>query len=497
MIRASEQAGSLVTGWISSCLFCPATRDDDEKFHHRQSIKQRGAERDMQICHTQPHLVPPMRLVVYDDLPSPGPPPRRASSIPSWVVEGSRSLASRASNRASMTFRRKSAAPAPLRISAPSDFRRVPTFSLQPGDSAFRPLELSFNTPKNPLPDLLHIFDNIQLDHERHHQEIPGLKRPPRALSSPADVNPLHFSRPGSHYPSSSFQLPRKPVGSGSRRSSLATLEQLLDRQSVPIASPLIPHFSTRSSTVTGLTASVISPLPSRLDFPESGGADIPVNQQRPVTTTTTTSTSSRVPQTPRLPDRPIPTDDQPVLPQSHNPPTTPLDTRPLTTTSSSSESTLQRTPPRAGRVTQWLFQTGPKPFALGSWKPPQAAHLVNPFRVRSRTLSGSTVVSAQTNMTAATTVAGPPVRASTSSSFAPESSALAKELELAPSTSFSRPLPPSASPATRHPLLPSMSDDRTYPTIYEGQPQKHHEYEDLALSHYGNYRHSAVGVAF
>ncbi|EAU38081.1 predicted protein [Aspergillus terreus NIH2624] len=421
---------------------------------------------------------------VTHSLICPGPPPRRASSIPWWVAEGSRSLASRASNRASVAFRRKSAAPAPLRISAPSDFRRVPTFSLQPDDSAFRPLELSFNTPKNPLPDLLHIFDDIQLNDERQRQGILGLNRPPRALSSPADVNPLRFSRPGSHHPSSSFQLPRKPVGSGSRRSSLATLEQLLDRQSIPIASPLIPHFSLRSSAVTGLTASVISPLPSRLDFPGAGGADIAVNQQRPATATTTT-TSSRVPHTPHLPDRPIPTDDQPIPPQSHHPPTTPLDTRPPTTTSS--ESTLQRTPPRAGRVTQWLFQTSPKPFALSSWKPPQAAHLVNPFRVRSRTLSGSTAVSSQTSMTAATTVAGPPVRTSTSSSFAPGSSALAKELELTPSVSFSRPLPSSAHP----------SDERTYPTIYEGQPQKHHEYEDLALSHYGNYRHSAVGVAF
>ncbi|KAL4898036.1 hypothetical protein BDV59DRAFT_53999 [Aspergillus ambiguus] len=486
MIGALEQAGSLVKGWISSCLFCPGSGDDDESFHHQQSITQRGAERDMEICHTQPHLVPPMRLVVYDDLPSPGLPPRRASSIPSWVVESSRSIASRASNRASMTFRRKYAAPAPLRISAPSDFRRVATFSMKPDDTTFTPLELSFNTPKNPLPDLLHIFDDIPPDDDRQRQSTLGLNRPPRALSSPTGANPLRFSRSSSHHPSSSFQLPRKPVGSGSRRSSLATLEQLLDAQPAPIASPLIPHFSTRSSAMTGLTASVISALPSRLDFPGPSSAGI-----------------TTAPRTPCLPDRPAasprlpPKDTLPPQYHQQRPPTASLDTRPATTTttSSSSETTVQRTPPRAGRVTQWLFQTS-------SWKPAQPSHPVNPFRIRSRTrtLSGSTVASAQTNMTAAfktpsvssaaTTLAGPPpVSARALPSPSPDpfpSSTLAKELELSPApSSFSRP------------LLPSLVDERPHPTIYEGQPQKPHEYDGLALSPSGSYRHSAVGVAF
>ena len=52
-----------------------------------------GVERDMQVCHTQPHLVPPMKLVVYDDLPSPRIHHSRNSlSISSWIEEGAAAI---------------------------------------------------------------------------------------------------------------------------------------------------------------------------------------------------------------------------------------------------------------------------------------------------------------------------------------------------------------------------------------------------------------------
>ncbi|KAF9890743.1 hypothetical protein FE257_005609 [Aspergillus nanangensis] len=526
MNRAIEQAGSLVTGWISSCLFCPASGEDDESFHHRQSIRRKGAERDMQICHTQqPHLVPPMRLVLYDDLPGPGPPPApRASSIPSWVMEGGRNLASRASTRASMTFKRKSAAP--TRISAPSDFRRVSSFTF-PGEEmllkhrngSFKPLELTFNTPTNLLPDLSHMFDHFHLDNEDHlhyrHTASP-LTRLPMALDTSTDLthSSRRFSRPRTHHPSSSFQLPRKPVGSGSRRSSLATLEQhLVDRHSTPITSPLIPHFSTRSSAVTGLTAGVISPLPSRLDFagpgivPGIGAVTTKSSRATHASPLANAISTTAVPRTPNLPDRP----SLPSIPTEEEQPDSQF-TRPPTTTSSSESAT--RTPPRSDRVAQWLFQTinntPPRPFSPSSnWKSPHILpekFSVAPFRIRSRTLSGSTVMSTQTSIippfktssisSAGTTVApGPPVRVSTSSSFSPEPSGLAKELELSPAlpASFSRPLTTSVKQA----LPGSQSEERTYPTIYEGQQQHRYKYEDFAQPQYGDHRHSAVGVAF
>lgn len=154
----------------------------------------------MKICHTQPHLVPPMKLVFYDDLPSPGLAPQ-SSNLSHWVAEG-RNLASRASNRASINtlWRRPSRKPT---ISQPSDFRRVnpPPARLD----NFRPLELSIYRPGSQLPELP-TFGDFDLEGLEEPKEP---KPPPRARS------------PGArHRSQSSFQLPRKPVGSSPRPSS-------------------------------------------------------------------------------------------------------------------------------------------------------------------------------------------------------------------------------------------------------------------------------------
>lgn len=151
----------------------------------------------MKICHNQPHLVPPMKLVFYDDLPSPGHAPQ-SSNLSHWMTEG-RNLASKASNRASLNtlWRRPSRKPT---ISRPSDFRRVDPPPTRLG--TFRPLELSIYRPGNELGELPG-FNDFNLDDS----EEP--KPPPRARSPGA----RHGSQP-------SFQLPRKPVGSAPRPSS-------------------------------------------------------------------------------------------------------------------------------------------------------------------------------------------------------------------------------------------------------------------------------------
>ncbi|PWY71765.1 hypothetical protein BO70DRAFT_321228 [Aspergillus heteromorphus CBS 117.55] len=412
MKQAIEQAGSIFTGWISSCLFCLGPRDD-ESFRHQQAMKQRGAEREMRICHTQPHLVPPMKLVVYDDLPSPSPPPpppARASTLSSWVVEG-RTRAS----RASMSLKRKSTAP--VRISAPSDFRHVSMFSptttttitTEVGPKGFRPLELGFNSPTNRLPELPR-FEDYQLEGERAQ-----ITPPPRALST------TETGRVRSHRPSSSFQLLRKPVGSGSRRSSLGTIEQLLERQSQSQSqsrtSPLIPHFSTRSSVLSALS----SPASPKPDLALAG-----IFKSHPHVGANNPTPATAIPPPPRTPTRPtatnnnldlnlqdrplpsIPPDDSSCpspSPSPSHPPTTPSDSRPPTTPSDSNNNNNNnhthnpnRTPTRSGRVTQWLFQTSsPNNISKTTGPHPQSP---TPFRLRSRTLSGSTLVSSITNLT-------------------------------------------------------------------------------------------------
>lgn len=195
----------------------------------------------MEICQSQPHLVPPMKLVFYGDLPSPGGHDRSRSSLPSlpsWVQE-TRSLASRASQRASVMLTRKKTQSRPV-IGAPTDFRRVEPIAAR--RRSFRPLELSIYLPGNRLSDLPE-FNHFDLD-------TPGQPSPPvKALMSPFDGSG-HLRRD-----SGPFQLSRKPVGSApSRRSSLATVDlqlQLAQSQRQPrqsmdtnLTSPLIPHFS-------------------------------------------------------------------------------------------------------------------------------------------------------------------------------------------------------------------------------------------------------------
>ncbi|KAL1963152.1 hypothetical protein VTN77DRAFT_8695 [Rasamsonia byssochlamydoides] len=226
MTLATEQAGLMFTAWLEpcleSCLSCLWSREDHESGGHRQAIN-RGVEREMKVCHSQPHLVPPMKLVFYDSLPSPGP---TSSLLPSWIGEG-RNLASRASSRASLLVRRK--APKRPTISAPTNFRRVEPPPSRLG--SFRPLELSIYTPGNRLSDLPE-FDNFTLE-----QPSP----PPKAVTPQFDTRARRCQ-------SAPFHVPRKPVGSGSRRSSLATFEQMTERERLA-ENPLIPHFSTLVTT--------------------------------------------------------------------------------------------------------------------------------------------------------------------------------------------------------------------------------------------------------
>ncbi|EED13206.1 conserved hypothetical protein [Talaromyces stipitatus ATCC 10500] len=226
--------------WITSCVSClwPQADQESKGSQARQHI---GVEREMEICHSQPHLVPPMKLVFYGDLPSPGGHNQSRSTpslLPPWVQE-TRNLASRASQSASVLLTRKKTQSRPI-IGAPTDFRRVEPLPRR--RASFRPLELSIYLPGNRLSDLPE-FGRFDLD-------TPGQPSPPaKALMSPFDSSG-HIRRD-----SGPFQFSRKPVGSApSRRGSFATVDlqlqqaktQMQARQSMDgiLASPLIPHFS-------------------------------------------------------------------------------------------------------------------------------------------------------------------------------------------------------------------------------------------------------------
>lgn len=367
-------------------------------------------KREMQICHTQPHLVPPMRLVVYDDLPNSPVQPRRASTLPSRMMMDGKNLVSRASSiRTSMSIRRKSGifAPPPpppaVRISAPSDFRRVQSSSaigtgISPNTNndnddkvRFQPLELSiYNSSKHQLSDLpsFENFGTEEADGGNNGETPPVLARPARAFSS-ASLDVVSRSRRSN----ASFHLPRKPVGSGSRRASVATLEQLLEKQpqsqaqsQAAATNPLIPHFaSTRPSSSSVAQPQtqphVSAPEPVTLqDRPLPRTPSTEENETPPLTTTITTTNTTTTAPPPQLP--PSTTED---TPKPSSPPTRSL---------------------RSGRVTQWLFPTPPSsnnanttnnintniPFSLSPPSSPSA--FKSHFRHHSRTLSGSTLAS-------------------------------------------------------------------------------------------------------
>ncbi|KAL4941303.1 hypothetical protein BDV06DRAFT_5670 [Aspergillus oleicola] len=495
MQRAIEQAGSVFTGWISSCLSCLDLSGNDERVRHQQALKDRGAEREMQICHSQPHLVPPMKLVVYDDLPSPGPP--RASSFPTWVMEEGRNLASRASSRASMSLKRKSTAP--VRISAPTDFRRVttlPPISTATASREYCPLELSIHSPANRLPDLPRFSDFGIEDGQL--QQAP-ITRPPRVMSTVTDFS--YPIRRHIHRPSSSFNLPRKPVGSGSRRSSLATLDLLTERQ-VPIAHPLIPHFSVRSSTASVATGLASTTITSR-HWPDPNSS-YPRRESHEVTT----STIHNIPKPQTLQEKFLPPVPVKAPRASYEPASTPVNTDTIEPFSNSSRS-------RSSRVTQWLLQQSTTSRTPASTRPstPRKPSLnlsdKLSMRIRSRTLSGSTLAPSINNITSASASGGfkaaapatPPTTTATTVTTARTSTldsriALEKDLE----ASYPYPSYPFAPRQTQSSFL-SDENARSHPTIHEAQQQHqlspNHPYDYYAFDHHDHNRHSAIGVAF
>ncbi|EEP81665.1 predicted protein [Uncinocarpus reesii 1704] len=228
-----------------------------------------GVERVVSIYNNnqQPQTIPPMKLVIYDDLPSPNDAYPPSLSMSKWITEG-RDLASKSNTRKSllsrtMTRNRRSKIRS---ISAPTNFRRV----TQPTNRrlSFRPLELSIYAPGNHLPDLPE-FSDFDLD---------GPQVPPRAIWSPTFKS--HHRR-YSDTPST-FSVPRKPVGSPrTRLSSIGDQDDFLGHRSTlsdsglsqRMASSSISRINSRRGALHSRTQSspVTSPLsPTKPNFNET-----------------------------------------------------------------------------------------------------------------------------------------------------------------------------------------------------------------------------------
>ena len=136
-----------------------------------QRLMRTGTEKEMRVTHSQPHLVEPMKLTVYDALPETPVTAQRPSQVPRLMHQARESI-SRASTRASFSAKRRTKSRPS--ISKPQAALAIEGCQLRRNPS-FRPLQLSIYVDKR-LSDLPE-FDALSFSEEG---EI--LRPPPRAL---------------------------------------------------------------------------------------------------------------------------------------------------------------------------------------------------------------------------------------------------------------------------------------------------------------------------
>ncbi|ODH30419.1 hypothetical protein ACO22_03574 [Paracoccidioides brasiliensis] len=354
IISSMERAGSVLRPWFASCFSCIWRRDDEQAHQHHRPTQDLGVEREMKICHDQPHLVPPMKLVLYGELPSPD--GTRTSTISQWIAEG-RSLALKATDRASLSSRKKSSKRVSLKptISEPSDFRRVNGMRsrLEP----FRPLELSIYQPGNRLSDLPE-FEAFDIPTPDKLEILPSKPLPKVLLPTETFFVPESSMLP--------FKVPRKPVGSTKNLSlSIGSRIEAYDRRPT-------------------LQSSILDPAP------RSAAHHVH---------------SNRTPQHNRTTSDPMSFYQKPSIDLTNEAQLTPL-----SDLNSSHHLNLSSDPkfPRSQKVTQWLF---PKPPAhhpnattQNAWVPfPTRPQPTSHSTSHSRTLSNSTISSATMSTMAGT----------------------------------------------------------------------------------------------
>ncbi|KAF2004556.1 hypothetical protein P154DRAFT_616746 [Amniculicola lignicola CBS 123094] len=257
--------------WLAISFGCCASRRDSiEEDDGRAALRANGTS-EMQVCYDQPRSVSQPRAEPIYARPSTS--HSMGQHVSQWVAS-SRDFATRASSRASIhTLSKPRKSQSKLRIGMPMDVRHFDGLDGVHGiqsmlDDApmpvrrrrsFRPLELSIYLPDgrlSPLPDFA--------------QELPEM--PAHALVRNRDSRGSSISSAPS---SSSYQIQRKPVGSGSRRSSLQSQASRPVSEIMPLVqeepksrpeSVLSNPFSLQRSSTRGSISSprrIISRLPS------------------------------------------------------------------------------------------------------------------------------------------------------------------------------------------------------------------------------------------
>jgi hypothetical protein len=384
----------------------------------------------MKICHNQPHLVPPMKLVFYDDMPAtPQPPP--PSQLSQLVTQG-RNLASRASGRASLSVRKKPSSrpsisgPLPTQSADDLPFRRR---------NQYRPLELSIYLPDNRLSDLPD-FNVADFD------DLGEIQLPAKALTRSKSEERLRHSPS----PSISKNLTTSMVGERqldywqSRRSSsvISTSRPPSAHDtfhSHPIVWSSLPGIPAQAhprpvDTLTGVT--VLTPMQEEFTPVEAPNVDHVMEFPQ--------VEEERHPEAVPLPAEPLPLEIQRPFKLSQPPTSQSYRTR---SRSQSRTNSLSR-----NRVSQWLSrsastatsgshapETKKSQFYQCAATPPRLSHS------HSRTLSMSTVAtsilsgvpspSSLTTITTATTVQGLRSRSNTLKSL--EKRVVVVETELPP----------------------------------------------------------------
>ncbi|RMJ24186.1 hypothetical protein PHISP_04942 [Aspergillus sp. HF37] len=491
MTLALEQAGSSLAGWVNSCLSCLVPAGDDESCYHHdnEGLREHDGERELKICHDPPHLIPPMDLGVSNG--------SRRQKRPDEAASEDKGRMSRTSIRPSPSLRKKP--PASRRISGPWDFRKVESL-LVPDPSPFSPLQLSIHSPGSRLSNLPN-FEDFQLDEAR----LQPIAPPARVLSF-SQSSCSRSSRPGSTY-----QLMRKPVRSGARKPSLATLDKASERR-IPVTDPLIPHFSNRSPAAS-TAASVSENAPSL-----TSRFSPLLNSERDMKSIGTQTPSGT--ETPKT----VMEDDGPLPPLPAASPPASFRRRPLQTPEhyySSRPPSVSSKSMHSARITTHCFSpaaSSTKPHASSLRSPPTPSRSIastdrdnardTPPHSRARRLSGSTLASSP-SMSSWTTSGGggfkktPSLASSVTARPSFQDSRTEKECEVAG---------PSRSYVPKYVTFPSPLEELPYSTIYEGlqpQSQTQQQQQDCERKYgyngnnngsnrfYSRYRESGIGLAF
>ncbi|KAF1976533.1 hypothetical protein BU23DRAFT_440086, partial [Bimuria novae-zelandiae CBS 107.79] len=252
--------------WLDISVGCCASerRESIEEDDARDAL--RAIESDMEICYDQPRTIEVPRAEPVS--PRPATTHSVSRHVSQWVAT-SRDFASRASSRASvytLTRPRKSHSKVRLSISDPIEFRHDGGYDGVHGiqsmlDDApmpvrrrrsFRPLELSIYLPDgrlSPLPD-------FELD---AWGEMP--QAPAQVLVRNRDSRTNSIS---SDPAASCYLIQRKPVGSGSRRSSVQSIRSV---QSRPLSMTLstLPFLQEEPKSPKAQAESIRSTTPSDL----------------------------------------------------------------------------------------------------------------------------------------------------------------------------------------------------------------------------------------